>query len=51
VVKWDVIQLKNGGQINGKITEQVGEKTTIETSQGYMMTIPTKDIDKVIKYR
>jgi uncharacterized lipoprotein YddW (UPF0748 family) len=49
--KWDVIQLKNGGQIKGKIIEQVGEKTTIETSQGYMMTIPAKDIDKVTKYR
>jgi uncharacterized lipoprotein YddW (UPF0748 family) len=49
--KWDIIQLKNGGQIKGKITEQVGEKTTIETSQGYMMTIPTKDIDRVTKYR
>jgi hypothetical protein len=49
--KWDVIQLKNGGQIKGKIIEQVGEKTTIETSQGFMMTIPAKDIDKVTKYR
>jgi hypothetical protein len=49
--KWDVIQLKNGGQIKGKIIEQIGEKTTIETSQGFMMTIPAKDIDKVTKYR
>jgi hypothetical protein len=49
--KWDVIQLKNGGQIKGKIIEQIGEKTTIEHSQGFMITIPTKDIDKVTKYR
>jgi len=49
--KWDNIYLKNGSSIKGKILEEVEGKATIETSKGFIMTLPVKDIEKVVKYR
>lgn len=47
--KWDMIHLKNGRQIKGKVIDQLGDKITIETSQGFVMTIPANEVEKIVK--
>jgi len=47
--RWDMIYLKNGRQIKGKVIDQLGDKTTIETSQGFVMTIPSNEVEKIEK--
>ncbi|MBN1900848.1 family 10 glycosylhydrolase [Candidatus Sumerlaeota bacterium] len=49
--QWDNIYLKNGSAIKGKIIEEVEGKATIETSKGFIMTLPVADIEKVVQYR
>ena len=49
--QWDTIYLKNGSFIKGRVLEEVEEKVTIETSKGFIMTLPISDIEKVVKYR
>jgi len=49
--EWDSIHLKNGSIIKGRVLDEVEGKATVETSQGFMMTINVEDILKVVKYR
>jgi len=49
--QWDTIYLKNGSSITGRVLEEVEEKVTIESSKGFIMTLPISDIEKVVKYR
>lgn len=51
VKQWDNIYLKNGSTIKGKILEEVEGRVTIETSKGFIMTLPVGDIEKVVQYR
>jgi uncharacterized lipoprotein YddW (UPF0748 family) len=51
IKQWDNIYLKNGSTIKGKILEEVEGRVTIETSKGFIMTLPVGDIEKIVQYR
>lgn len=48
--EWDTFYLKNGSIIKGKILEEVEGKVSIETSKGFIITLPIENIEKRVKY-
>ncbi len=49
--KWDTIYLKKGGSFKGRVLDEVGGKVTIETSKGFVMTVPLDEVEKIVKFR